>query len=169
RDEVTGVAALRGERADLALDANALADRERDRVEDLGEVAADLLLDSDRGHHEVEVIALDSSDHVGERLLHAETEVDLADHAAHLRAHRRRRVAGHELDRLEEARAGAKRVREQHDRVGELLVEGVQAAADAPADPNARAEISDDCADHRRERIAEDKQLPDTIVLLSNS
>src|SRR5467141_1629953 len=47
RDEVTRVASLRGQGADLALDADALADRERDRVEDLGEVSTDLLLDTD--------------------------------------------------------------------------------------------------------------------------
>ena len=40
-DHVARQALLRGQGADLALDPDALADRERDRVEDLGEVAAD--------------------------------------------------------------------------------------------------------------------------------
>ena len=40
-DDVTRQPLLRGQGLDLALDADALADGERDRVEDLGEVAAD--------------------------------------------------------------------------------------------------------------------------------
>ena len=44
-DDVAGHALLGGEGPDLALDAHALADGEGDRVEDLGEVAADLVLD----------------------------------------------------------------------------------------------------------------------------
>src|SRR4029077_9829162 len=59
RHEVPRHATLRGQGVDLTLDADALADREGDRVEDLGEVPTDLLLDPDRGDHEVEVVALD--------------------------------------------------------------------------------------------------------------
>src|SRR6266536_5255846 len=68
RDDVTGDPALGGQRGDLALDPHALADREGDRVEDLGQVATDLLLDPDGRDHEVEVIALDPPDDVLERL-----------------------------------------------------------------------------------------------------
>src|SRR6266571_7355790 len=104
RDEVARHPALSRQRADLALDANALADGERDGVEDLGEVPTDLLLDADRGDHEIEVLALDPAHEVVERLLHAKTEVHLTDDAAHLLAHRRGRLARHELDGLQEAR-----------------------------------------------------------------
>src|SRR6184192_1637910 len=158
RDEVTRVAALRGQGADLALDADTLADRERDRVQDLREVSTDLLLDADGGDHEVEVVAFDPADEVRERLLHAQAEVHLADDAPHLRAHRRGRFTRHELDRLEEARARAQGVRGQHDRVGELLVEGVEAASDASADPHPRNEIPEERSDQGRERIARQEQ-----------
>ena len=43
--DVARQALLRGEGPDLALDPDALADREGDRIEDLGEVAADRVLD----------------------------------------------------------------------------------------------------------------------------
>src|SRR4029077_16878542 len=64
RDEVTGVASLRGQGADLALDADALADGECDRVQDLGKVSTDLLLYADGCHHEVEVVTLDPPNEV---------------------------------------------------------------------------------------------------------
>src|ERR1700694_824627 len=116
-DEVTRVTSLRRQSADLTFDTDALANCERDRVEDFREVSTDLLLDPDGRDHEVEVVALDSSDQIGERLLHAETEVHFTNDPAHLGSHRRGRLAGHELDRLQEARARAQRVRKQRDRV----------------------------------------------------
>src|SRR4051794_13429550 len=69
RDHVTRQSLLRGERPDLALDADPFPDRVRDRVEDLGEVAADLVLDADGGGHELEVVRADAADHVLERLV----------------------------------------------------------------------------------------------------
>src|SRR5438046_1983701 len=111
RDEVTRIAALRGQGADLALDADTLADRERDRVQDLREVSTDLLLDADGGDHEVEVVAFDPADEVRERLLHAQAEVHLADDAPHLRAHRRGRLTRSGLGPLEEVRDRAVAVR----------------------------------------------------------
>src|SRR5207302_1644851 len=83
---------------------------------DVRDVSTDLRLDADGGDHEVEVVAFDPADEVRERLLHAQAEVHLADDAPQLRAHRRGRFTRHELDRLEEARARAQGVREQHDR-----------------------------------------------------
>ena len=65
---------------------------------------------------------------------------------------RRSRLADDELDRLEERRAGAERVREQGDRVRELLVEGVEAAALAPAEPEPRQEEAEEHADEQRDR-----------------
>ena len=67
-DDVARQALLGGQGPDLALDADALADREGDRVEDLGEVAADLVLDRDGRGHQLEVVRADAPDHVLERL-----------------------------------------------------------------------------------------------------
>ena len=116
-DDVARQALLRREGADLALDPDALADGERDRVEDLGEVAADGVLDGDGGRHQLEVVGLDAPDHVLERDVEREAEVDLADDPAELGRDRRPRLADDELDRLEERGAGAQRVRDQGDRV----------------------------------------------------
>ena len=137
-DDVARQALLRGEHPDLALDADALADRERDRVEDLGEVAADLVLDVDRGRHQLEVLGPDAPHHVVEGLLEGEAEVDLADDALELGRDRRLRLAHDHLDRLEERGAGAEGVRDERDRVGEVIVEGLEAAALATLHPEAR-------------------------------
>src|SRR4051812_21459175 len=81
-DHVARHPLLGRQRPDLALDPNALADREGDRVEDLGEVAADLVLDRDRCGHQLEVLGLDASDHVLDRGVERQAEVDLADDPA---------------------------------------------------------------------------------------
>ena len=57
-DHVARHAPLRGEGLDLALDAHALADGEGDGVQDLGEVAADLVLDGDGRGHQLQVVGL---------------------------------------------------------------------------------------------------------------
>src|SRR3954452_8949694 len=81
-DDVARQALLRRQRPDLALDPDALADRVRDGVEDLGEVAADLVLDGDRGRHQLEVVGADAADHVLEGLVERQAEVDLPDDPA---------------------------------------------------------------------------------------
>src|ERR1700704_4233989 len=78
-DHVARQALLRGEGADLALDPDALTDRERDGVQDLGEVATDGVLDGDGGGHQLEVVRAHTPDHVLERRLERQAEVDLAD------------------------------------------------------------------------------------------
>jgi hypothetical protein len=94
--------AARKRKPNLALDPDPLADRERDRVEDLGEVAADRVLNADRGCHQLEVLRPNAADHVLHGGLERQAEVDLADDAAEFRGDRRPRLADHELDRLEE-------------------------------------------------------------------
>ena len=154
-DDVARQALLRGQGADLALDPDALADRERDRVEDLGEVAADLVLDRDGGRHQLEVVRADAADHVLERLVERQAEVDLADDAAELGRDRRSRLANDELDGLQERRTGSQRVGDQGDRVRQLLVEGVEPAALAAVQPEARDEGADEAADQQDERVAQ--------------
>src|SRR6185295_11663785 len=106
-------------------------------IEDLGEVATDLVLDRDCRRHELEVIGPDSPDQVLERLLERQAEVDLADDATELGRDRRTRLTHDELDGLEERGAGAKAVGQQGDRVRELLVERAEAAGLATAEPQA--------------------------------
>ena len=128
-DHVAGHALLRGEGLDLALDADALADGEGDRVEDLGQVAAHLVLDGDGRGHQLQVLGADAADHVGQGLLEGQAEVDLADDAAELGRDGRLRLAHDQLDGLEERRAGAQRVGDQRDGVGEAVVEGLESLA----------------------------------------
>ena len=154
-DDVARQALLRGQGPDLALDADALADGVRDRVEDLGEVAADLVLDGDGRGHQLEVVRADAPDHVLERLLERQAEVDLADDPAELGRDRRPRLAHDQLDGLQERRAGAQRVGDQGDRVRQLLVEGVEPAALAAVEPEAREPEADERADQPHERAAE--------------
>ena len=151
-DDVARQALLRRQGLDLALDADALADGVRDRIEDLGEVATDLVLDGDRGGHQLEVVGPDAPDHVLERLLERQAEVDLADDTGELGRDRRARLAHDELDRLEERRTGAQRVGDERDRVRQLLVEGVEAAALAAVEPEAREQEADERADEQRDR-----------------
>ena len=146
-DDVARQALLRGQGPDLALDADPLADRVGDGVEDLGEVAADLVLDRDGRGHQLEVVRPDAADHVLERLVERQAQVDLADDAAELGRDGRPRLAHDQLDGLQERRAGAQGVGDQGDRVRQLLVEGVEAAALAPAEPEAREEEADERAD----------------------
>ena len=148
-DDVARQPLLGGQGPDLALDPDPLADRERDRVEDLGEVAADRVLDVDRGGHQLEVLGPDAADHVLHRLLERQAEVDLADDPAELGRHRRPRLADDELDGLEERRAGAEAVGQQGDRVRQLLVEGAEPAGLAAAEPEPRQQEADEGADER--------------------
>ena len=69
-------------RADVAQDAEALADDARDRLHDLGQVAARLALDDDRGDEELEVERVDALGQVDQRLLDVETEVLLVERDA---------------------------------------------------------------------------------------
>src|SRR5665811_1291459 len=126
RHDIAGDSLLGGERSDLALDPHPLADRVRDRVQDLREVAAHLVLDGDRRRHQVQVLGLDTPNHVLHGLLEREPKVDFADDALELRGDRRPRLADHQLDGLEERRARSERVSEQRDGVRQLLVERVE-------------------------------------------
>ena len=64
----------------------------------------------------------------------------------------RSRLADDELDRLEERRAGAERVREQGDRVRKLLVERLEAAALAASEPHPRQEEAEHDPDEQGDR-----------------
>src|SRR6478752_230326 len=157
-DDVARQALLGGQGADLALDPDALADRERDRVEDLGEVAADLVLDGDGRRHQLEVIRADPADHVLERLVERQAEVDLTDDPAELRRDRRPRLADDQLDGLQEGRAGPQGVGDQGDGVRELLVEGAQPTALAAVEPETRDEEADEGSDEQEERVAQRRE-----------
>ena len=154
-DDVAGQALLRGQGANLALDPDPLANGERDRVEDLGEVATDLVLDRDGRGHQLEVLRLHALDHVLEREVERQAEVDLADDAAELDRDRRPRLANDELDGLQERRAGAERVGDQRDRVRQLLVERAEARRLAIVQPEPRDHEPDEEAQHQDDRVLE--------------
>ena len=101
-DDIARQSLLRREGADLALDPDAFADREGDRVQDLGQVAADGVLDGDGGGHQLQVVGLHAADHVLKGDIERETEVDLADDAPELGGDGRPRLPDDKLDGLEE-------------------------------------------------------------------
>src|SRR5712692_7650789 len=130
RDQRTRCSGLSGQGRDLALDAYALADRVRDVVEDLGQVAADRAVDRVCRRHEVEVGTDHALGDVRQRLVGRTTEVHLAHGSAELVADGRHRVLGHGVDGLRERVAGLDGVRQQGERVAQLVVEGLQPLAD---------------------------------------
>ena len=75
-----------------------------------------------------------------------QAQVDLADDAAELGRDRRLRLAHDHLDGLQERRAGAQRVGEERDRVGQAAVEGLEALALAAVEPEARQPPADHAA-----------------------
>ncbi|MEJ7696578.1 MAG: hypothetical protein WKF78_08175 [Candidatus Limnocylindrales bacterium] len=75
------------------------------------------MLDGDRRGHQLEVVRPDPADHVLQRLVERQAQVDLADDPAELGGDGWARLANDELDGLEERRAGAQRVGDQGDRV----------------------------------------------------
>src|SRR5450759_3151320 len=158
RHHRAGDSLLGGERADLAFDPHPLADRVCDRVQDLREVAAHLVLDGDRRRHQVQVLGLDTPNHVLQGLLEREPKVDFADDALELRGDRRPRLADHQLDGLEERRARPERVSEQRDRVRQLLVERVEPPSLSPLDVEARQEEANDRADEEDDRVVQGRE-----------
>ena len=104
---VAGHALLCRQHADLALDADTLADGEGDGVQDLGEVAADLVLDGDRRRHQLQVLGAHAPDHVCQRLLEGKTQVDFADHSVEFGGDGWLRFTHDQLDGLQERGAGA--------------------------------------------------------------
>ena len=156
-DHVAAVALHGGQRIDLADDADPLANREGDLVEDRREVATDLGLDLDGGDHQVEVLGGDAADEVVERRLEGEAQLHLADDALELLADRWPRLAGDELHALEERGAGAKRVREQRDRVGQLVRERLEPAVLAAVEVEARRVEAED---ERDDQCAPDSGSP---------
>ncbi len=161
-DDIPGQALLRRQGPDLALDADPLADGVGDRVQDLGEVAADLVLDRDRGRHELEVVRPYAADHVLEGLLERQAEVHLADDPPELGGDRRSGLTDDELDGLQERRSGAQRVGDERDRVRERLVERVEASRLAPSQPELGEHEPDEAADQHEERVAERREARPT-------
>ena len=89
-----GELALRRQRGDLAAHVLALADGGGDRLEQLGEVAADPALDVDRHHDPGEVLALEPLGHALESGLEADAQPGLDEHAAELARRSARRLRG---------------------------------------------------------------------------
>src|SRR5688500_5264028 len=74
-----GQAAVCRARADVAENAEALADDARDRFHDLGQVAARLALDDHGGDEEPEIERVDALGQVDQRLLHVDPQVLLVE------------------------------------------------------------------------------------------
>src|SRR6202022_2655105 len=158
-DDVAGGTGLRGQRADLALDPDTFPDGEGDGVEDLGQVTTNHSMDLHRGDHQVKVLGFDALDHVLQGIIDRHAEVHLAHRPAELVRHRRGgalRDRGHARGDREPA---LERVRQQDDRVAQLVVEGLEPAALPELEEESRGEVADgntDKGEHRAVDAAEE-------------
>ena len=121
-------AAHRRQALDLAGELLPLPDRVGDHVDQPGERAADLALDRDGGDDEVEVLRADARGHLLEGLVHRAAEACLGEHALELLARRLAALVDDALQALLEAVAGLQRGGERDQQVGQLVLEGRDAA-----------------------------------------
>ena len=113
------------------------------------------MLDRDSRCHQLQVVRADTADHVLEGDVKCEAQVDLTHDSSELDRDRRRRLADHHFDRLQERRTRSKGIGDEGDGVGELLVERVQATGPAAAQPHPGKEEADDGADRQCESCSE--------------
>ena len=113
---------------DFAADPLALSHRERDLVEDLGQVSADGALDVDRGEDHVKVSAVDPFTHGSECVLSTHTQVGVPKHPADLERNRRLHLAPREFKALHQTVAGLEGVGKETEKIDELAFEPAHAA-----------------------------------------
>ena len=142
QQHVAGEAAVRGVHAHLPQDLEALAHDVREVVEDLGQVAARLALNRDRGHEELHVENRHALGHLVEHVAQRQTEVLLLERLLELDADRRRQFVGHHAHRGLEGVAGTNRPRQQIQRFRELFFELLHALRALVAQPDVRKEAA---------------------------
>src|SRR5262249_43608199 len=125
REHPRGEAPFRGEHLDLPTEHRALAEGVGNRVEDLGQVPADLPLDVDRKHRPLDGGTPHPLGESLERILRRPPQSDLGDHPLELRGGRLRDLLRHRVERLQEAVPRSERRRHDGQDVGELLPEMV--------------------------------------------
>ena len=143
---VAGQPAVRRVDAHLAEDLEALADDVGEVLEDLGQVAAGLALDQDRGREEPHVEQRHADGEVRQRVLQRQAEVLLVERLPELGADRLRHLVGDHLQAGREGVARLQRARHQVQRLGERFLERAQ-----PARPL-------DLQDHQRQREADTRR-----------
>ena len=129
QQHVAGEPAVRRVDPHLAENLEALADDVREVLENLGQVAARLALDQDRGREEPDVEQRHADRQVVERVLQRQTEVLLVERLAELGSDRLRHLVGDHLQAGRERVAGLERARNQVERLRELLPRTRAAAA----------------------------------------
>src|SRR5580700_552906 len=154
RDDPSRCACLRSERANFALDADALTNRERDRVKNLGEVTADHALDLHCGDHEVEVLGLVAHDHVVERFVDVDAERDFTRCPREFLGDRRVGILRDRRERLCKRVPCLEGVAQKHQRVTELIVECACASLLAELEEETAQEVDDDGAGDEGDRRA---------------
>ena len=115
--------ALRGQHADVALDAQPLADGLGDLFHDLGQVAADILLDQVRADDDIQILAVHAPSEVQQRVIDGRAEVDLPQHAVQFLGDRIAHFLGDKFQALDKPVARPQGIGEQHERVGQLFDE----------------------------------------------
>src|SRR5207248_2829298 len=129
---------LRCQRLNFALDPLPIAHRLGDAVEHLGEVAASVALDEDRGHNDVYIVTADAFVEARQRCFHACAEIHVEEHAVQLDGHGRADPLRGYVDALREREARSQRARDQRDRLDELSVYLLDAALGPKAYPERR-------------------------------
>ena len=114
---------MRRQNTNVALDAQPLADGFRDLFHNLGQIAADVLLDKVGADYNVQILAVHAPSKVQERVLECGAEVDLSQHAVQFLGNRIAHFLGDKLQSLDKTVARAQRIRQQHQRIGQLFDE----------------------------------------------
>ena len=115
--------ALGGEHVDLAADLLAGPDEVGQRVEQVGQLAADGLLDADGLHDPVDVADVEPLRHPLEGVDERIAELGLGHDPGELLGERRLGLLAHHLDRPQERVAGRQRRGDERQGVGELRLE----------------------------------------------
>ena len=115
--------ALGGEHVDLAADLLAGPDEVGQRVQEVGQLAADRLLDADGLHDPVDVADVEALGHALEGVDERVAELGLGHDPGELLGQRRLGLLAHHLDRPQERVAGRQRRGDERQGVGELLLE----------------------------------------------
>src|SRR5262245_35975425 len=156
-EQVRRRAPHRGQRLDLAVELEALADHAGEVLQHLGEVRARLLLDRDRGHEERQVLGLDPVGEVGEGVAHLLAELDLVRDVAELGPDRIGQLLADHLQARRERVPGAQRPDQEVEGLGELRLEAVAPLALEPGELHPGQE-ADERADDREGELLEEHE-----------
>src|SRR5688572_14266100 len=162
QQDIAGEAAVRGMHADLPQNLEALAYHVREVVENLGQVATCLTLNRHGGHEELHVEEGHALSHQVEHLAYRQAKILLLERLLELDADWYREFLGHHPHRGLERVTGAKRTRQQIERIGELLFETLHSRGPLVPQPEYRHDTAGERNHHGEDRTAQDNHADHT-------